>query len=102
MINRTKEQWLALFQQHAESGLSAVQFCKERGLSDKHFSLRKKQLLAVTEGSNAFVRVQRSAEPSPPNHSMTASMMLRCGQSTLYFNAAPDIEWLVKLMKNLL
>ena len=46
MIRRNKEQWLSLFQQQTESGLSATDFCKQQELCDKYFSLRKKQLLA--------------------------------------------------------
>jgi len=103
MIRRSKEQWLALIQQQAESGLPAVQFCKQQNICDKHFSLRKKQLRDASPATQSFVRIQRARETVSVNaHENTApSMMLRCGPSALYFNSTPNVEWLAKLMKQL-
>lgn len=46
MIKRSAEEWLALFAQQAANGLSAERFCKEQGLSNKHFRVCIKQLLS--------------------------------------------------------
>ena len=100
MNRRSKEQWLSLFQQQTDSGLSAAEFCKQQGLCDKHFSLRKKQLLPSTE---AFVRV---VKPSPlktktvlPENKI--NMQCRIGSCLLQFESVPDAVWLSQLIKAL-
>ncbi|MEM9004588.1 MAG: hypothetical protein AAGE59_13830 [Cyanobacteria bacterium P01_F01_bin.86] len=44
MAKLSEQEWRVLFQQHADSGLSANAFCKQHKLCPKYFSLRKKQL----------------------------------------------------------
>jgi hypothetical protein len=56
MIRRNKEQWLSLFQQHADSGLTAAEFCKQHDVDQAYFSLRKKQLLSPS-AETTFVPV---------------------------------------------
>ena len=41
---RSESQWLALFEKHETSGLSAAEFCRNEKLCAKHFSKRKQQL----------------------------------------------------------
>ena len=43
MIKGAPEQWQELFAAHQASGLSQAQFCKERKLCPKYFSLRRRQ-----------------------------------------------------------
>jgi hypothetical protein len=38
---RTPEQWLALFEEHQSSGLSAAEFCRRNDIHPKTFSARK-------------------------------------------------------------
>ncbi len=38
MVKRTKEQWLGLFREFDESGLSVAQFCEANKLNAKYFS----------------------------------------------------------------
>jgi hypothetical protein len=51
MIRRSKEQWLVLFQQHADSGLTAAAFCKQHDLDQAYFSLRRTQLCNTDEAA---------------------------------------------------
>lgn len=44
MKRRTQDEWRELISQQNESGLSASQFCKERGINDKYFSTVKYKL----------------------------------------------------------
>ncbi|MCP4801194.1 MAG: IS66 family insertion sequence element accessory protein TnpB [bacterium] len=44
MNKRSTADWLDLFEQHSNSGLTAAAFCREHGLCPKYFSLRRKQL----------------------------------------------------------
>ncbi len=46
MERRTEAQWRELFAEHESSGMTAAEFCRERGLCSSHFSVRRKQLLA--------------------------------------------------------
>ncbi|WP_420798153.1 IS66 family insertion sequence element accessory protein TnpA, partial [Marinagarivorans algicola] len=45
MKRRTEAEWQALIKEQAQSGLTATEFCKQRGISGKYFSLRKQRLL---------------------------------------------------------
>jgi hypothetical protein len=62
MKRRTKAQWLSLIEEFEQSDLTQVQFCTERGLNPKYFSLRRAKLKAV-EQHKPFVEAI-AAEPS--------------------------------------
>jgi len=53
---RTKAQWEALIEEHAQSGLTAVEFCRQRGINDKYFSLRKQSLLKADSQKRGVCR----------------------------------------------
>lgn len=100
MIRRNKEQWLSLFQSQMQSGLSAAEFCKQQGLCDKYFSLRKQQLLPSTE---SFVRVVKpsslKSKIALPDNKI--GMQCRLGSCVLHFESVPDVVWLSQLLKAL-
>lgn len=60
MARRSKAQWKRLIEEQSASELNAAEFCRQRSINAKYFSLRKKQL---ADSGNAFVRL---APPSPP------------------------------------
>jgi len=41
---RSQEQWQLLIKEQQSSGLNAAEFCRQKGLNDKYFSKRKRQL----------------------------------------------------------
>lgn len=43
-LRKTKSQWLALFKEQKQSGLSVSQFCKQKQLSEAYFYLKRKKL----------------------------------------------------------
>jgi hypothetical protein len=96
MIRRNKEQWLSLFQQHADSGLTAAAFCKQHDLDQAYFSLRKTQLCRTDEA--VFIPVTRMKQ-----HTATTSFRLQCRQEScsLQFDSLPDVIWLSQLIKAL-
>ena len=60
MVKRSDDDWQQLFNEQAQSGLSAAAFCRGKGLCPKYFSLRRKQL-GVTPGKAtppSFVPIQ--------------------------------------------
>jgi hypothetical protein len=101
MIKRSREEWETLFTEQAAGGLSARQFCVERGLCDKHFSMRKKQLQGTPPSSlpapaPAFVRVQKVNSPKSPS-SESARVILRYGHTEIDLHDASP-EWLAQLL----
>ena len=61
MKQRTRADWLSLFESHAQSGLTASAFCKQHGLCPRYFSVRKKQLL---KSHPPLIKVQKQAAPA--------------------------------------
>lgn len=102
MIRRTKEQWLALFKQHTESGLSAAEFCKQHNLCAKYFSLRKNNLLTSANHNNFVPVVRTTKEPKTPHGSFN-EIHFQCQfeHCMLQFSSLPDVTWLAQLMKAL-
>lgn len=62
MKRRNKAQWLSLIREFEQSSLTQVQFCTQRGLNPKYFSLRRAKLKAV-EQQQPFIEAV-AAEPS--------------------------------------
>ena len=98
MIRRSKEQWLTIFQQQTESGLSAAEFCKQHALCDKHFSLRKKQLL-TDNFMPVVVKPQKQKMVSMPQEK--TGMQCRLSACVLQFESLPEVAWLSQLIKAL-
>lgn len=48
---RTKSDWLALIDEFEQSGLTQIEFCAQRGLNAKYFSLRRMKLKAQPEST---------------------------------------------------
>ena len=48
---RTKAQWLSLIGEFEQSGLTQTEFCAQRGINAKYFSLRRIKLKARPESS---------------------------------------------------
>ena len=67
---RTIADWIVLIEEYEQSGLTQTQFCDEKGLNFKYFSLRrsrlKKQTDPVTLNSD-FIRVMPSDIDSTPS-----------------------------------
>lgn len=84
MKRRTKSEWLALFQAHKQSGLTAAAFCRENNLCPRYFSVRKKQLLGE---HNPMIRVEK---PALPDEGLATVRMLKGDVQLHLQNASPD------------
>lgn len=65
---RTTADWLVLIEEYEQSGLTQTQFCDEKGLNFKYFSLRRSRLKKQTgpDTSNSdFIRVMPSGIDTP-------------------------------------
>ena len=99
---RSESQWLALFEKHETSGLSAAQFCRNEKLCAKHFSKRKQQLgwsekklskNPVHKHSSNFIKV---AVSKPQGNITVQYRELKLSLSDL-----PPASWLGDLAKAL-
>jgi hypothetical protein len=64
--NRTKAEWQTLIDEFEQSHLSQAEFCAQRGLNAKYFSLRRMKLKAQPE-AGAFVQAVAD-KPSSPHY----------------------------------
>lgn len=104
---RSKEQWRQIFAEHAASGLSAQQFCRDKKLCAKYFSLRKKQL-GWQESVSPFVRVQlnkpvarQAVVPPIVECRVASSLIVHHGNCIVRFACLPEAAFLAQLLRAL-
>jgi len=93
MSNRRKYDWPALLQEYADSRLTQAQFCQNKGINAKYFSLRRARLLRQSQ--NDFIKV----EVSPANHS--GSVLFRFSGGELCFDTSVDPHYIATLIRAL-
>ena len=102
MVIRSESEWLALFEKHKISGLSAAQFCQDEKLCTRYFSKRKKQLgwigkkqpnTSTNKHNTDFIQVSVSQTKT--------NLTLECGSLKLNFNKLPPTLWFGDLVKAL-
>lgn len=100
MIKRTREQWLALFEAHRASGMTAAAFCKERGLCAKHFSLRRRQLKDTREEANqAKRRFVKALSTAAVENETSHPVVLRGAFGEFHFPPGISPLWLAAFVK---
>lgn len=92
MGRRTSEQWQALLTEHTQSGLTVAAFCRQHGINQKYFYLRRKQLSVSTK--SAFIPVSVVAQPR-------TEMQLDYREASLQLPPDVSPQWLASLMRNL-
>jgi hypothetical protein len=93
MARLTQDQWRALIEEHAASGQTAMVFCAERGIDNKYFSTRKKQL-ATPPAESRFVAI--TTKPLE-NH----NIQLHIGAAQLRIPLGVSAQWLADVIKAL-
>ncbi|BCD99863.1 IS66 family insertion sequence element accessory protein TnpA [Marinagarivorans cellulosilyticus] len=93
MKRRTKAQWQALIEEQAQSGLTAVKFCKQHGINDKYFSLRKQALLKETPKGSGFAVARVS--------SSTSTIEVTAGNTIISLPASQPAAWVADFVKAL-
>ena len=94
-LRKTKSQWLALFKEQRQSGLSVAQFCKKKQLSEAYFYLKRKKLQSQDKQVSTFVAAR------PESISPTPAMTLQFGQCQLQLDTGTNSQWVADLMKSL-
>ncbi len=98
MNKRSTTEWLDLFEQYSNSGLSAAAFCREHGLCSKYFSLRRKQLRG--ESSSAVPikhKTQSDAGPFIPvsvRPETISVIVVQLGALTVNLPGNVEASWL--------
>jgi hypothetical protein len=93
MKRRTQAQWQALIDEQAQSGLTAVEFCRRRGINDNYFSLRKNSLLRVEPKSAGFAVARVTASLS--------MIEVKTGHAVIHIPASQPAVWLADFVKAL-
>jgi hypothetical protein len=97
MGRRTREDWLALFDQQDASALSVAAFCKREGLSAGYFSQRKKHY-GWNDGG-AAMPAKGFVEIKPPV--ATGTIRLKWNAVDLEIPPGISVNWVAKLMQEL-
>ena len=93
MKRRTPAQWRALIEEYAQSGLTAVEFCSQRGINDKYFSLRKQIFLNAEPKAEGFAVARITTG--------TGTIEVRTGHATISLPASQSEIWLANFVKAL-
>lgn len=93
MKRRSQDQWQQLITEQAESGLSATQFCKERGINDNYFSTVKHKLKRQAESAGPFQMIGTLPQ--------SQALVLQVSDVTLRLPHGVDPHWLAALVHEL-
>lgn len=93
MARLTQAQWRTLIEEQAASGQTAMAFCAERGIDNKYFSTRKKQLTVQPEESRFVAITTKPLE--------NQSIQLCIGEAQLRIPASVSPQWLADIIKAL-
>ena len=97
MKRRSKAEWQALVLEQQGSGLNASEFCRQRQINEKYFSLRKQALKKSMSGFVQAVRVGR--EPARP---VPSEIKLRVIEVALPVNSCGQSDTVAALLDRLL
>ena len=98
---RSRQEWQALIEEQAVSGLSGLEFCRQRGLYAKTF-YRQRKRLGYSQGQTrpsrprGFVQVRPQASP-PVNQ----SLVLHYRDSRLELSSGTNAQWVAELLRAL-
>lgn len=93
MLRKTDADWARIIEAQASSGLSAAEFCRQKELDAKYFSLRKKRYLQQAQ-PQPFIEARVLPRPEMP-------IKLRWREMELVLPQSCDAHWLSALMRGL-
>ena len=93
MIRRTRSEWLQLFKEHEHSSFSATDFCKNKGIDPKYFSLKKAKL-KNPEKDSPFIEALAPIITSP-------ELSLSWAGAEIHLPANTSPIWLAQFMREL-
>jgi hypothetical protein len=98
--HRNQAEWQAIIQQQKDSGLSAVVFCRQQGLSSKTFYKHRRTQCEARSIDAPFIKIKK---PSSQIASSTSDPVgiLHYRNSQLHIQSDTDAHWLAQLMQAL-
>jgi len=84
-----------VIKEFSETTLSQKEFCQERELSAKYFSLQRAKLLGTRKSKNRLLKASVSAEKSSSN------LTLKLSYGELCFDSSVDPTYLAALIRKL-
>ena len=94
---RSDAEWQQLIEQQEASGLSAIAFCQQQGLSSKTFYKRRQSLQTkVVPTTERFIKLQPQATSTAPS-----TMALVYHNSRLELPVGVAAQWVADLMQAL-
>jgi len=97
---RSDVEWQRLIEQHERSGLSAITFCHQQGISSKTFYKRRQtlQLNAAESATERFIKIQPQVTPAVTS---TTTAVLIYRDSRLQLPSNVSAHWVAELMQAL-
>ena len=96
MKRRTHQDWLELFEQHSNSGLTIKAFCLEHQLNPNYFSTRRSELQPLKQPDNQSPFVQLRSDDAK-----STSIAVSYGHVQLKLSPSVSPGWLAVLLKAL-
>ena len=101
--HRSQAEWQTIIQQQKDSGLSAVVFCRQQGLSSKTFYKHRRtqcETPKVDASHSLFIKIKKPPTQIVSNTSDPVGI-LHYHNSQLHIQSSTDVRWLAQLMQAL-
>ncbi len=101
--HRSQAEWQAIIRQQKDSGLSAIKFCQQQGLSSKTFYRRRRtQYAAMNKDtvSSSFIKIKKPSTSIISRASAPMSV-LHYHDCQLHIQSGSDARWLAELLQAL-
>ena len=98
---REVQDWLNLFEQQKESGLTAVEFCRQQQINLQTYYTRRRDI-RLQRTSSEFVQVKREVtKVESYTEKMGGDLLLKLGNAQLSMPTNINPHWVVAVMKAL-
>ena len=98
-IRRSKADWQQIIEEQKESGKSANQFCKERGITPSHFYQKRKAF----HTQNQFVRLNQASDGTQTFGNMNNSgTCITIGTATIYLSRGESRKRSAEIVRGVL
>jgi hypothetical protein len=97
---RSQAEWQNIIQQQKDSGLSAITFCQQQGLSSKTFYKRRRITCEALSVDTSFIKIKKPTRKIVSRPSGPVSI-LHYHTSQLHIPSGTDVQWLAQLMQAL-
>lgn len=98
---REVQDWLSLFEQQKQSGLTAVEFCRQQQINVQTYYTRRRDI-RLRRTSSKFVQVKREVtKVESYTEDMGGELLLKLGNAQLSVSTNISPHWIAAVMKAL-